>query len=327
MERLDKFLVSQNIGSRKEAARLVRGGAVTVNGQTAKDPAQKLDPALDRVAVDGREVAYRKHLYIMMNKPAGVLSATEDKHAPTVLDLLPPDLQRRGLFPAGRLDKDTTGLLLITDDGDFAHRMLAPKSHVYKRYQAVTERPVTQEDVEAFAAGIRRGELQFAPARLWSGEEEGRPVALVEIREGKFHQVKRMFEATGNRVLELRRLAVGGLVLDPELGPGECRLLSEEEAASVFERVLILDEGHITENSPTDELLGQFRTVSGRADQVEQACQGLTVLTTQEMGRRRSCTVRGGEAQLERLAQYDVEVAPVSLQGVFVALCGHGEEV
>lgn len=234
MERLDKFLVSQNIGSRKEAARLVRGGAVTVNGQTAKDPAQKLDPALDRVAVNGREVAYRKHLYIMMNKPAGVLSATEDKHAPTVLDLLPPDLQRRGLFPAGRLDKDTTGLLLITDDGDFAHRMLVPKSHVYKRYQAVTERPVTQEDVEAFAAGIHWGELQFAPARLWSGEEGGRPVALVEIREGKFHQVKRMFEATGNRVLELRRLAVGGLVLDPSLGPGECRLLSEEEAASVF---------------------------------------------------------------------------------------------
>ena len=126
MERLDKFLVSQNIGSRKEAARLVRGGAVTVNGQTAKDPAQKLDPALDRVAVDGREAAYRTHLYIMMNKPTGVLSATEDKHTPTVLDLLPPDLQRRGLFPAGRLDKDTTGLLLITDDGDFAHRMLAP---------------------------------------------------------------------------------------------------------------------------------------------------------------------------------------------------------
>ena len=234
MERLDKFLVSQNIGSRKEAARLVRGGAVTVNGQTANDPAQKLDPAVDLVTVDGREVAYRKHLYIMMNKPTGVLSATEDKHAPTVLDLLPPDLQRRGLFPAGRLDKDTTGLLLITDDGDFAHRMLAPKSHVYKRYQAVTERPVTQEDVEAFAAGIRRGELQFAPARLWSGEEGGRPVALVEIREGKFHQVKRMFEATGNRVLELRRLAVGGLALDPALGPGECRLLSEEEAASVF---------------------------------------------------------------------------------------------
>lgn len=234
MERLDKFLVSQNIGSRKEAARLVRGGAVTVNGQTAKDPAQKLDPAVDLVTVDGREVAYRKHLYIMMNKPAGVLSATEDKHAPTVLDLLPPDLQRRGLFPAGRLDKDTTGLLLITDDGDFAHRMLAPKSHVYKRYQAVTERPVTQEDVEAFAAGIRRGEVQFAPARLWSGEEGGRPVALVEIREGKFHQVKRMFEATGNRVLELRRLAVGGLALDPALGPGECRPLSEEEAASVF---------------------------------------------------------------------------------------------
>ena len=232
MERLDKFLVSQNIGSRKEAARLVRGGAVTVNGQTVKDPAQKLDPALDRVAVDGREVAYRKHLYIMMNKPAGVLSATEDKHAPTVLDLLPPDLQRRGLFPAGRLDKDTTGLLLITDDGDFAHRMLAPKSHVYKQYRAQLDAPVEEADIQAFAAGVAWEGEQYAPARLWV--EQDPRAAFVEIREGRFHQVKRMFQARGKTVLQLKRLKIGSLWLDSTLQEGECRLLTPQEIQAIF---------------------------------------------------------------------------------------------
>lgn len=236
MERLDKFLVSQNIGSRKDVGKLVRGGAVAINGQAVKDPAQKLEPRADRVTVEGREVAYRKYLYIMMNKPAGVLSATEDRDAPTVLDLLPREWRRRGLFPAGRLDKDTTGLLLITDDGDYAHRMLAPKSHVYKLYEASTQRPVTQEDIEAFARGVRYGELQFAPARLRREQRDGEEVALVEIREGKFHQVKRMFQATGNQVVRLKRLAIGGLALDPALGLGECRLLTGEEAASVFSK-------------------------------------------------------------------------------------------
>ena len=234
-ERLDKFLVSQNLGSRKEISKLVRGGAVAVNGVLAREASQKLEPGQDRVTVNGEEIAYRKFLYIMMNKPSGVLSATEDKHAPTVLDLLPPELRRRGLFPAGRLDKDTTGLLLVTDDGDLAHRMLAPKSHVYKLYEARTEKPVTEEDVRAFEAGVRFGELQFAPARLRAGESEDRKTALVEIREGKYHQVKRMFEACGNRVVSLKRLKIGGLWLDPTLQEGDARLLTAEEIGLIFQ--------------------------------------------------------------------------------------------
>lgn len=230
MERLDKFLASQNFGSRKEVAALVRQGAVTVNGEVAHDSAQKLDPERDEVTVLGKKVGYQKHLYIMMNKPAGVLSATEDSRQETVLDLLPPELSRRGLFPAGRLDKDTTGLLILTDDGDFAHRMLTPKSHVYKLYQAEVERPITQADVEAFEAGVRAGAQQFSPARLWG---EG-TTAFVEIREGKFHQVKRMFFATGNRVLTLKRLKIGGLALDETLPLGGARLLTAAEIAQIF---------------------------------------------------------------------------------------------
>lgn len=144
-ERLDKFLTSQNVCSRKEAGKLVRAGLVQINGVQAQSPAQKLEPGRDRVTAEGQEILYRQYLYIMMHKPAGVLSATEDRQTPTVLDLLPPALSRRGLFPAGRLDKDTTGLLIITDDGDFAHRMLSPKSHVYKLYRALLERPVSPE--------------------------------------------------------------------------------------------------------------------------------------------------------------------------------------
>lgn len=231
MERLDKFLASQNLGSRKEVSALVRGGAVTVNGTPVKSAAEKIDPEQDAVCVLGKPVTYRKFCYIMMNKPAGVLSATEDRRQETVLELLPPELSRRGLFPAGRLDKDTTGLLIITDDGDFAHRMLAPKNHVYKLYQAELERAVTQEDVAAFAAGIPYGENTFAPGRLTG---VGSTTALIEIHEGKFHQVKRMFRAVGNEVLALKRLRIGGLALDETLPLGGARLLCQEEIEKIF---------------------------------------------------------------------------------------------
>lgn len=233
-ERLDKFLASQNLGSRKEVAALIRKGQVTVDGAVVRQADFKLEPEQSTVAAGGREVEYRKHLYIMMNKPAGVLSATEDSRAETVLDLLPPELRRRGLFPAGRLDKNTTGLLIITDDGDFAHQMLAPKSHVYKLYEAKTEQPVTEETVAAFERGVRYGEIQFSPARLWVEERNGEPRAMVEIREGKYHQVKRMFEACGNRVLELKRLKIGGLALDETLYEGEAKLLTNSEISVIF---------------------------------------------------------------------------------------------
>lgn len=234
MERLDKFLSGQNRGSRKEIAQMVRRGLVRVNGIPAESGDQKLDPDVDRVTVDGEEIRYRKHLYLMMNKPAGVLSATEDSRTQTVLDLLPPELSRRGLFPAGRLDKDATGLLLITDDGDFAHRMLAPKNHVYKLYRVKPRRPITEADIAAFEGGVWEGGRHFAPARLRQEEQNGEAFALVEIREGKFHQVKRMFRAVGNEVLELKRLRIGGLWLDETLPPGGVRELTPEEAAAVF---------------------------------------------------------------------------------------------
>lgn len=234
-ERLDKFLVSQGVGSRKEISRLVRRGSVIVDGKPASTADWKIDPENSKVSVEGKEIVYRRFLYIMMNKPAGVLSATEDRKGRTVLDLLPPALSRRGLFPAGRLDKDTTGLLILTDDGEFAHRMLSPKSHVYKRYAASTQNPVTAADAEAFKCGIRQGDITFAPALLWEEEYRGRSMAFVEIREGKYHQVKRMFEARGNRVMFLKRLKIGGLALDETLQEGEARLMEESEIASVFQ--------------------------------------------------------------------------------------------
>lgn len=231
-ERLDKFLASQGLGTRKEVGKLIRSGAVTVDGLSQRDPGAKVDPGKQQVAVEGRSVSYQEHLYIMMNKPAGVLSATEDRHAETVLDLLPEELRRRGLFPAGRLDKDTTGLMLITDDGDLAHRMLSPKKHVYKLYLATLDAPVTQEDVEAFQAGIHWAGESYAPGRLWTKEDPFQ--GYVEIREGRFHQVKHMFEARGKTVQQLKRLKIGGLALDDTLGKGECRLLTPEEVESIF---------------------------------------------------------------------------------------------
>lgn len=240
MERLDKFLVSQNVGSRKEVGLLARRGGVTVNGIPVFDSGAKIDPEKDQVQVAGVPVVYQKFLYIMMNKPADVLSATEDKRSKTVLDLLPENLYRPGLFPAGRLDKDTTGLLIITDDGDFAHRMLSPKKQVYKLYRAQTQRPVTPEDVEAFARGIQFGKLQYHPAELVPGGEGEENFAYTKIREGKFHQVKRMFEAVGNQVLHLERLKIGDLNLDNLLQAGEARLLTEEEKEAIFSRQLVL---------------------------------------------------------------------------------------
>ena len=232
IERLDKFLAAQGKGTRKEVGRLIRSGAVAVDGVPVRDPAAKVDPSCQTVAVGGSPILWQEHLYIMMNKPAGVLSATEDRRQKTVLDLLPEDLRRRGLFPAGRLDKDTTGLLLITDDGDLAHRMLSPKKHVYKLYQARLDAPVTPEDVRALEEGVRWGEEVYAPARLWV--EQDPRAAFVEIREGRFHQVKRMFQARGKTVLQLKRLKIGGLWLDSTLQEGECRLLTPQEIQAIF---------------------------------------------------------------------------------------------
>ena len=230
-ERLDKILASQNFGSRKEAGALLRRGAVTVNGAVVKQADAKADPEHDTIAVEGRRLDFQRFVYLMMNKPAGVLSAARDTRRKTVVDLLPPDLSRRGLFPAGRLDRDTEGLLIITDDGDFAHRMLAPKSHVFKLYEAELDAPATPEDVRAFAQGLPLSDRVCLPAELIL--LEGARVR-VKIREGKFHQVKRMFQAVGKTVLHLKRLQIGALPLDPTLLPGQARPLCPEERDRIF---------------------------------------------------------------------------------------------
>ena len=232
-ERLDKFLASRGLGTRKEVGKLIRSGAVLVNGAPQRDPGAKVEPGADQVTAQGEEIRYQEFLTIMLNKPAGVLSATEDRRQKTVLDLLPEGLRRRGLFPAGRLDKDTTGLLLITDDGELAHKMLSPKSHVYKQYRAQLDAPVEEADIQAFAAGVAWEGEQYAPARLWAGEEDPF-VAFAQVHEGRFHQVKRMFQARGKTVLSLKRLKIGGLSLDSTLQEGECRLLTPQEIQAIF---------------------------------------------------------------------------------------------
>lgn len=231
-ERLDKILASQGIGSRKDVGALIRRGAVTVNGRIVRRPEEKADGEQDEISVCGERLHVKKYLYIMMNKPAGVLSAARDSRTQTVVDLLPEGLRRRGLFPAGRLDKDTTGLLIITDDGEMAHRMLAPKSHVIKRYEAVLDAPADEEDVAAFAKGIQLEEFVCLPALLEL--ENGTCTVRVEVKEGKFHQVKRMFAARGKTVLTLKRLRIGGLELDKALQPGEARELTAQEVALIF---------------------------------------------------------------------------------------------
>lgn len=229
MERLDKIIASQGQYSRSDVKKLVKQGRVTLDGIAVKSSDIKADPEKAVIAIDGRVLGYKKHIYIMLNKPKGVISATEDPTQPTVIDLVPKEMRREGLFPAGRLDGDTTGFVLITDDGDFAHRILSPKNHIMKTYIATLQRELTDEDAEAFRNGIelKDGTLCLeAEVKALAGTV---PMAQVRICEGKYHQVKRMFAALGNKVLELRRVKMGELSLDEGLPEGQCRELTEEE--------------------------------------------------------------------------------------------------
>lgn len=235
VQRLDKILVSQGLGSRSEVQRLIRGGHLTVNGRLLRDPSAKIDPDTAVLMVDGQPLRYQQHLYIMLNKPQGLLCVSRDPRQPTVLDLLPPALKRSGLFPAGRLDKDTVGLTLITDDGDFAHRMLAPRRHVEKTYQAVIDGPLREEQRTAFTNGlILEDGTVCMPAKLQVLKTDEHPLVEVRISEGKYHQIKRMFTACGHKVLWLKRTAIGGLHLDERLAEGELRELTEEEKGLVW---------------------------------------------------------------------------------------------
>ena len=232
MDRLDKLLAATGRWSRREVKGLVKAGRVLVDGVPAAAPEQKLDPDRSRVLVDGEEAVFREFTYVMLNKPAGVLSATEDARQETVLDLLPPELRRRGLFPVGRLDKDSEGLLLLTNDGDLAHRLLSPKYHVDKVYYIRTDAPLTEEDRAAFAGGVLLADgTECLPAGL-EPLGDGRD-ALVTLHEGKFHQIKRMIASRGAAVCRLKRLSMGTLVLDEGLRPGGFRLLNEEEVMKI----------------------------------------------------------------------------------------------
>lgn len=228
--RIDKLLANVGYGSRKEVKQLLKAGAVTINGEVAKDAKQHVDPEKDRIMLYDDEVNYREFIYLMMNKPPGVISATEDVREETVIDLLEEEHALFNPFPVGRLDKDTEGLLLLTNDGVLAHQLLSPKKHVPKTYFAVIAGEVTEEDVEAFQKGVvlddgyvtKPGELNILKSGLRSDIE-------LTITEGKFHQVKRMFEAVGKRVVYLQRISMGPLQLDDELELGEYRELTEEE--------------------------------------------------------------------------------------------------
>lgn len=229
MMRLDKYLADMGIGTRSEVKKLIRQGKVTIDGRKAEVPEEKIDGKEQNVCVDGTPVVYETFEYYMLNKPAGVISATCDKEQKTVLDLI-ESRKRKDLFPVGRLDKDTEGLLLITNDGNLSHRLLSPKKHVDKLYYAKVEGVVTEEDVTRFANGLDIGEGEYTkPAKLKVLLSDEISEIELTIQEGKFHQVKRMFEAVGKRVIYLKRLSMGNLRLDKTLALGEYRPLSKKE--------------------------------------------------------------------------------------------------
>lgn len=234
MDRIDKILVSQGIGSRREVQKRIKSGEVTVNGEIIRKPEFKANAENDEIAVLGKVLNYSEHIYIMMNKPAGVVSASQDNHDKTVIDILPDEYKRKGLFPAGRLDKDTEGLLIITDDGDFAHRMLSPKKHVDKQYIAQLDGEITEKIIQKFEQGIVFADgTKCLPAKLEIYNND-KKTGLVTICEGKFHQVKKMFISCGLNVVHLQRISIGGLYLDGNLPIGGCKLLTNLDKKLIF---------------------------------------------------------------------------------------------
>ena len=235
--RLDRFLTAVGGLSRSRAGKAVRAGRVTVNGLMAALPEQKIDELHDTVLLDGALLRYRAKHYVLLDKPEGVITAAKDPRQPTVLDLLPPELRRLGLFPVGRLDKDTSGLLLLTNDGEFAHRVISPKSGVEKRYRAEVEGIPDEEDVRAFAEGIVLADgTRCLPAKL---EITGESLCFVTVMEGKYHQVKRMLAARGKPVTALRRLSVGELTRPESLAAGAVRELDASDLCKVLRDYVI----------------------------------------------------------------------------------------
>ena len=229
MIRLDKFLADMSIGTRADVKKYIRQGKVQINNVVIKKPETKLDITHDKVCLDGELIEYKTYEYYMLNKPSGVVSATKDAKDKTVLDLI-SDNKRKDLFPVGRLDKDTEGLILLTNNGDLAHKLLAPKNHVNKVYLAKIDGTVTEKDVELFAEGLSIGGGDVAkPSKLEILSSGSISEIRLTIQEGQFHQVKRMFEAVGKKVIYLKRISIGDLKLDEKLALGEYRSLTDEE--------------------------------------------------------------------------------------------------
>lgn len=232
VQRLDKFLSAQLGITRSEAKELIKRRVVTVGGTVAKLFDMKIDPEKDTVCSEGKEVTYRKHIYIMMNKPQGVVCSTRDSESKTVLELLPDSIRREGLFPAGRLDKDTEGFVFITDDGVLAHNILSPKHHVDKTYFAKLESPATEDDIKAFEGGLAiDGGDVCLPAKLEILTDPHE--VLITISEGMYHQIKRMAQARNNKVLYLKRISIGGVKLDESLALGEWREMLHKETENI----------------------------------------------------------------------------------------------
>jgi 16S rRNA pseudouridine516 synthase len=231
--RVDKFLANSGYGTRKDIKNYIKQGIITVNGAIVKDGGMHVDENKDEICINGESAKYKKYIYIMLSKPQGVVSATYDKHLPTVVDLLDEYSLSFEPFPVGRLDIDTEGLLVLTNDGDMSHRLLSPKSHVKKIYYAKLDKPIDNSDIRAFAEGVT---LDDGYKTLGADLEAADDGAIITIYEGKFHQVKRMFEAVGKKVTYLKRLQMGNLKLDKTLNSGQWRELTEKEIDLLCEK-------------------------------------------------------------------------------------------
>ncbi|MBU9713744.1 pseudouridine synthase [Evansella tamaricis] len=235
--RADKLLANMGYGSRKEVKKLLKTGALIVNGNTIKDGKTHVDPSIDHIEVFGEAVEYKEYIYLMMNKPKGVISATEDETEKTVLDLLEPEDALYEPFPVGRLDKDTTGLMFLTNDGKLAHQLTSPKKKVDKTYRVHIDLPLLKEDEIALEMGVVLDDgYKTKPAKLTYPDQNQDTVLLLTITEGKFHQVKRMFQSRGRKVLALKRERIGPLHLDPDLHPGTYRELTDKEVERLQNR-------------------------------------------------------------------------------------------
>lgn len=235
LNRLDKLIALNCNVSRKEARELVKSGKVKVNGVIVLRSEELVDISADTIDVNGFEFASKNHIVIMMNKPDGVITATKDEHKKTVIDLIPDNLMRRSLFPCGRLDRNTEGLLIITDDGELCHKIVSPSHHVYKTYIATLTRPLDSKAIKELETGVVLTDgTECLPAKINYLRDDYEYRCEIKICEGKYHQVKRMFLAVGNHVDKLRRTAIGGLELDDSLAPGECREMTKEEVELLF---------------------------------------------------------------------------------------------